>query len=133
MRARGRKSKLTQHKQTIIMLANDGLTISQIAESIGVTAQTVINWKNKDRELKDALDNLSADHHLKKQKGRPYVMRVTIDAGKGKVGKRINIALSTYNIEEARQRRDVQLAFLNKTGVKLLGKVPSHVRLIAQK
>ena len=54
--------------------------------------------------------------HLKKSKGHPYQLRVTIDQGPKFVGKRVTVPLGTRDYNEALRIRDLVLEALAKGG-----------------
>lgn len=54
--------------------------------------------------------------HLKKSKGHPYQLRVTIDQGPKFVGKRVTIPIGTRDPNEATRIRDLVLEALDKGG-----------------
>lgn len=54
-RGRGQPSKFEQNKDLLLKLAKHGLTDKQMADIVGVTEQTINNWKKKDSDFFESL------------------------------------------------------------------------------
>lgn len=63
-------------------------------------------------EARRRSEGVDENHHLRRKKSGLWQLRITIDRGRKFVGKRVNIGLGTYCVEEARARRDLMLKTL---------------------
>ena len=97
--------------ESVFKFCKLGCTLKEISKLKGMPSYRTILRYSKDPEFKERYEESQKDHHLEERNGL-YYLRVMVDQGGKKVGKRERISLHTRDKKEARKNRDVLLRFL---------------------
>lgn len=108
----------------VIRLSGKGKSVAEISRMKSMpSSRTIYRWLECP-QYRSRFDEATGSHHLKRYGNRPYQLRVMVDRGPKKVGKRITVPLQTRSLEVAKIKRDAIISFLRSQGVKLVGHFP---------